>query len=364
LSKWDQLRYLVPLWLSRILLVLLALFKLIPPGSGLTLSTLPLIGTFARWDSGFYITIASSGYVTSRLFAFRPLYPLILKALTLPFGPAPSFDDMTLVGFAWNIVMLTVLGIYLFKLTTRLLGEDTARRSVVLLAIYPSTVFLSAIYPETTYLLLVVLTFYFIEEEKLVAAGALSFLASIMRPEGFLLFIPFAAKAFLNRESESVAKYIVASAPSLLGAAVFLLYSGFVTGNFLVPLQAESTSSSIKLSSVITSGVLPKFGAIGWFNILIMAMACVFLILAWSSSNDIRKNALPYLLWATGTALTFILAGDIISWSRFSLTLVPVLWGGAYLARIRKNAYRLTLLIYFLSMVAASALFFNGYSIY
>ena len=80
----------------------------------------PVAGLFARWDSSYYLAIAETGYTDPKLFAFRPLFPMMLRGLGTMVGRL-DWQTMTALGFVVNNILFLVAAFYLYKLTMILL---------------------------------------------------------------------------------------------------------------------------------------------------------------------------------------------------------------------------------------------------
>ncbi len=342
-------------------MVAIAIFVVLPPGPSHIVQELPVIGKFARWDSHSYVQIALSGYATS-LYPFRPLYPAILRGVStiLPLGNPLS--AMVAGGFAWNVLMLVPLGVYLYKLTNLFYGANVARRSVLFLAIYPSSIFLSAIYPETTFLLLIVLTFYLLESGRPILACLAGFLAGLARPEGFLLAIPFVAKSWSDPRNRT--RLVLSSVVVLMSGVAFVLFTYLSTGSLLISLQEEATASQIRLPTLLTGGQGFKIGLIGYLNIGVMGIACLFLFYPLLRRRTLNAKILPYLVWSLSTIIVYVGFSDVISWSRFTLSEIPLYWSLAFFTNQRRWPFAFIVFLYFALMVASASLFLNGYGIY
>src|SRR5712692_2675530 len=119
--------------------------------------SLPFMYGLARWDSLYYMRTAIDGFSadpSNALYAFRPIFPLILRLLYPVFSWLEVGSAEVLAGTLWNLFAIAMAAVYLERLTGLLLGPRIARRALLLLAVYPSTLFFTAIYPEATCILL------------------------------------------------------------------------------------------------------------------------------------------------------------------------------------------------------------------
>ena len=151
----------------------------------------PWLDGFARWDSGWYASIAEDGYAApdtikpgeQRNTVFFPLYPLTMRAL------APLTGNPFLSGMIVSNISLLLALICLYRLVERYSDRGVATRTLILLAFHPHGIFLSAVYTESLFLLLVVASFYFAEENHWSIAGLLASLAGLTRVTGFITAI-------------------------------------------------------------------------------------------------------------------------------------------------------------------------------
>jgi len=172
----------------------------------------PLVNMWYRWDAAWYLRVAGNGPdmgYTQRFtenkdhnygaFAFFPLYPLIVRAVALavPGASAPvsigatPHPQLVMIGLiVANVTfVLTLLALYLF--VTARAGPATARRTIWLLCVFPTTVIFSAPYSESLFLLWLVLFFLALGNRRWWVAGACGALASATRSNGALLALPY-----------------------------------------------------------------------------------------------------------------------------------------------------------------------------
>jgi Mannosyltransferase (PIG-V) len=84
---------------------------------------LPALYGLARWDSGYYLGIATDGYaVFQHGYSFRPLFPLVIRVLYPAFPRLDVRSAEVLAGFLWNLLAVGVAAFYLERLTKQLLG--------------------------------------------------------------------------------------------------------------------------------------------------------------------------------------------------------------------------------------------------
>jgi membrane-bound metal-dependent hydrolase YbcI (DUF457 family) len=177
--------------LTRLLLYVTAAIaiRLLPPhpgsraaaylGKNLSLAAL------ARWDAGWYLSIAERGYWYdphgASSVAFFPLLPLLIKGLGVFTGNQVSAGLL--------IANLAALGavLALYHWVRMEAGQAAAERAVLWLLVYPFSFYLHSIYAESLFFLLATLALYASAREQRLASGIWGALAAVTRPMGVLL---------------------------------------------------------------------------------------------------------------------------------------------------------------------------------
>jgi len=203
---------------------------------------------WARWDSEWYLLIADHGYdvaaFTERFSVpysaadatgFFPLYPLLIRVLSPLLGPVPAGVLLS------NLCLLAGLGC-LYALARAVTGEDQTSSAglVACLAVllHPMSFFCSAVYAESLFLLLVAGTLLLLAQGRFPAAGLVVGLASLARPFGVLLVIPWLWEWW--RQKHSAVQYGRRRAtwstllwlwPVPLALGAFLLYCSNLLGD-------------------------------------------------------------------------------------------------------------------------------------
>ena len=118
-------------------------------------------------------------------YAFLPLYPMLVRGLSLPF---PGWEG--LVAILLSNVLFVVAVALLVALTSVQLGRDMAVRSAALLAIFPFSAVFSMAYAESLFLDLSLGAFLAVERRRPVLGGVLLALATMTRLQGAILVLP------------------------------------------------------------------------------------------------------------------------------------------------------------------------------
>src|SRR5688572_15651608 len=107
----------------------------------------------ARWDTGWYLTIANEGYLyrpnasaaDQQNIAFFPAFPMSIRYLSAVLGRQPLWT-----GVAISIVAFYFALVYFLRLARSELGDDDqAVAAMMLIAAYPFAVFFSAAYTRS-----------------------------------------------------------------------------------------------------------------------------------------------------------------------------------------------------------------------
>ena len=264
--SWPVRDILVPFVATRVMLTLVGWFAMIllqerPDNPGpwelksdgnagavaghVSASAHPILNAWGRWDTGWYMQIAKLGYQFTAgqqsSTAFFPLYPLLMRAAHVVI---PSSTDASWI-FAGLIVSNAALliGLYYLVLLVRLdFGAETARRSVLFLLIFPTTLFFSAAYTESVFLAVTVAAFYYARKDKWLLAGALAGAATLTRSPGIVLGLPLAVEYLAQRDFNwrKIRPNILALAliPAALGMHILFLYYRFGNASAIQDAQA------------------------------------------------------------------------------------------------------------------------------
>lgn len=215
-----------------------------PRSATLPFQSLKFAETFVAWDSGWYFDIAKRGYYYSpdgqSSIAFFPLYPMLVRATAWLFGG--SDRAIWLAGIVVSCVAFVLALIVLHRFAERVLGSrEAARRTVLYVAVFPFSLFMTRVYAESVFLLTSVLAVSSAYNQRWTSAGLWGALATLARPNGILVAIPLALFAMADRPG---VRAFVMRGVALLPIPVALIgFSAFVytlSGDALAWLSAQS----------------------------------------------------------------------------------------------------------------------------
>jgi hypothetical protein len=187
---------------------------------------------FATWDGAHYLFLSEEGYQKgSASCAFYPLWPFLIRACSW----------LTLGNhFAAGLLLAKVLSVAAFLalhyFVARHHGLETANASVALLLAYPGAIFFSFIYTESLFLLLAVLFFLCLFQERYVWVAVIGFLLPLTKAVGVFCIFPLLIHLWLKGARGR--SYLAYYGPVLGYAAYFgIMYSA--TGNALEGFEAQ-----------------------------------------------------------------------------------------------------------------------------
>jgi hypothetical protein len=155
-----------------------------------------LFDIWAKWDSVWYLHIAQQGYsAVDNTTAFFPLYPLLLAALK------PLFLGNGVLAGMFISLLACLVAFYLFyRFVSIDFGGAVAKRSLLFLAIFPTSFFFQTVYSESLFLALTIGCLYAARRREFMLAGLLGALATLTRSAGLLLLIPLFMMYFHDRD--------------------------------------------------------------------------------------------------------------------------------------------------------------------
>lgn len=333
---------------------------------------------FGNFDGVHYLRLAQNGYNAEFTQAFFPLYSLLVrffnfipktKTLDLSIFTDPSYFVTAMILSA--IFFLAAL-YFLFKLWNEEYNKKISFLSILLLLSFPTAFYFGATYSESLFLLLTVLTFWFVKRDKYILAGIFASLASATKIQGAILFIFLAAelwqkyKNILTRLGRQFWYDLVGLIISPLGLLAYMYYLYRTFGNAFYFLTAQPAFGAernslplvllpqviyryIKILLTINSTTLAFWNAV--LELTITLILIVGLIIAF------KKIKFSYWIYTTLVILLPTLTGTLSSMPRYALLAFPLL---PVIARFNK-ASRYIIIAQVLVGVVLLTLFVRGY---
>ncbi|MGH2662040.1 MAG: mannosyltransferase family protein [Actinomycetota bacterium] len=328
-----------------------------------------LVTSWERFDALWFLRIATAGYVDGDgSAAFFPLYPLTIRAVSPLMGGHP-------LAAAFLVSNASALGamVALYFLTASEFDETVARRTVLYLAVFPTSFFLLAPYSESLFLVLVLVSLWAARRSRWWLAGAAAALAATTRNLGVLLVLPLVVEAVhQSRERRrSPVMPLVASVGAMVGLAAYLGYWEVVSGDALAPIHQQATwlrEFSFPWVSVLRAtdvafafvGVYPGgYHLMDWLLVTPALVAAVWVALR-------TRPLYGVYTWAGLLApLSFIFEPrPYMSLPRFLLPLFPILWAGAVWAGRRRGVHEALVAVSAGILGLFTVLFVNWYFVF
>ena len=148
-----------------------------------------LLDAYARYDTGWYHSIASKGYfydgpdVQSSV-AFFPAYPAVVRVVGFAVG------NLIVAGVLVSLACGAGVAVLFHRWVAGFLGERTARYALALLCCYPFAFYLfGVVYSDALFLVAVLGAFVLVERNQPLLAGLAGIVATAARPVGVALCV-------------------------------------------------------------------------------------------------------------------------------------------------------------------------------
>ena len=294
-----------------------------------------------HFDSGYYVDIAINGYWSVQTlhgqsnWAFYPLYPWLIACINRLFGS--GLDASVIAGVVISqIASATAIG-YLYALIFRECGRRAAALTVLYLALFPMSFYLSAVYPEALFLALAIAAIYYARQQSWLLACLCGGLAALSRAQGVLLIIPIGWE-YLRVTTERYAP-LPEQHPASLRAVPKFIYTWLVT-------RLQGLNKAAREAKNWFTGLLLLLIPAGLLTFMIYAqiktgdLMATFHTQAWgwgrtymsftrlltlSLQHPIINEPLNWNFWLLNIILAFLFLG-IIVWAFFRLPSIYALY--------------------------------------
>lgn len=148
-----------------------------------------LLDGFARWDTGWYHSIAQGGYFykgpdEQSSVAFFPAYPLAMRLVGALVG------NLIVAGVVVTLACGLAVAVLFHRWVESFLGPRTARFALALLLCYPfAFYFFGAVYSDALFIAAVIGAFLLLERDRPLLAGLVGIVATAARPVGIALVV-------------------------------------------------------------------------------------------------------------------------------------------------------------------------------
>lgn len=300
---------------------------------------------WANFDGVHYLSIAGVGYTTEA--RFFPLFPLLIRFISNIFSSNQAFGlGQFIVGFLIANVSFFLALIILYKLVQLDFSAKIAKLSMIFLLIFPSAFFFGSIYSESLFLLLLLLSFYFMRQRKWLVASFFATFLTITRPVGIVI-IPVLIFEFVTQEKiigilrrwdrKKLFKIFIKSIPlyfTLVGIVFFAWFNLQKWGNafYFFHSQGEVGSGRSVAKIILFPQTLFRYGKIltnlplsqfEWWIALLEILVFIFAIVLLYSSWK-RGTQTSYLIFAILSFLIPASSGTFSALPRYIIVIFPI----------------------------------------
>ncbi len=322
---------------------------------------------FGNFDGVHYLTIAEKGYVAQFTQAFFPLYPLLVKFLTINGGYLLTALVLS------NIFFLAALFL-LYELFRIDYDGKISFKSLCLLLAIPTSFYFGAVHSESLFLFFSVGSILAIRKKKYILSGLLAGFASATRIVGVFLtplilieVISLLKAGSLNLKSKEFPRALLSLLIAPTGLIIYMIFLKIQFNDPLYFLNAQHAFGTgrsdqnfillpqvfyryIKILFTVNVISLPFFNAL--LELIFTVIPLALLIL------KIKKIRFSYFIFTVGSLVLPTLTGTLTSMPRFILMgflLLPVVV-------ISLNKYfKAIIVIMILLQALLLSLFIRGY---
>jgi hypothetical protein len=210
-----------------------------------------LVEPLRHWDGLWYRSIALEGYEGFRVSvetidglhyeypyaAFWPTLPVAMRYIERATGLAPEVGGFLVANISFFVAL-----VFVYRLTALDFDVRIAKRTLWVLALFPTALFFSAVYTEAPFLMFAAGSMLYARTGKWWLAGILGLLAALTRSYGVFLGLPLGL--LLLRQYGFYLRDIVPRLPFVampaLGPLIFAWHLERVLGNWRAFIDVQS----------------------------------------------------------------------------------------------------------------------------
>jgi hypothetical protein len=302
---------------------------------------------FVGWDSAWYLSILTHGYMFSaQSYTFSPALPFCGYLFNLIVqNPLVS---LVFVSAAFGIILIPLYQL----LAEDYLSRKTALLSTLLFAFLPYVfVFTTVAYSESLMLFFVLGAWVLANRGRMLEASMLAMAAPLARTMGILVVIPLLYNALKNRNHRL--RNVVLSILPIASLGGWFAYLGSATGVMFAPVSTTEWGNLWTVRSLIFEGI-PKYGftavmqapyqfapivthwLLPFAAVAALVVPLLFLMRLWRKSR---------LLWLYGIAgyLGVLWFGAVVSLPRFVSVIFPFAIAFSSLLSEGKKSFAVTI---------------------
>lgn len=392
-SGFKDLEYLVGtffVWRILLFLILSLAVSVIPLQNGFLGGGLigylknPHLWSWLNFDGEHYLSIAMNGYKNLQYFYF-PIFPIATKLFAPIFGK--TMFSYAVSGLLLNHITFLLALIGIWKLVSLDYDAKTAKETIILLLIFPTSFYFASFFTESLFLFFTIWSFYFLRKKRWISAGILGSLSTATRIVGLALIPAFFIEMFMQKKTEKhqsknfILKKIAGLLLVPLGLLIYMNYLNKTVGDPLEFLNSVSIFGQQRSSSLIMPPqvfyryifkILPNINY-GYFPVafttwlefgsaILFGLLAILGILASMGKLKNLKLSLSYAVYLLGGYIIPTLSGSFSSLPRYVLVLFPAfIFLSQFLCKTNRFI-RISVISIFISCLYISvSLFARGY---
>jgi hypothetical protein len=190
---------------------------------------------FARWDSGWYLGLASNGYQYveggRNNLAFFPMYPLLMGRIGRLIGGSQA--DYYFAGIVVSWVSSVVAAGVMYALARLDLPPTRAWHAALLTLVFPFAFFFGVVYTEGLFLCLLVTTVYALRTRRWGLAVAVGAMLTAARVNGVMALpaLVWIAWQAAGEDPAERRRGVLAALGASLGILAYCAYNWWLTGD-------------------------------------------------------------------------------------------------------------------------------------
>ena len=287
-----------------------------------------LLSVWQRFDTNWYLKIAREGYVDAASTVYFPLYPFLIRVVSVFVGNA-----MLAALIVSNLALIGALAL-LYRLSAALFDTPSARRAVAYWLLFPTAFFLQAAYTESLFLFLTLAAFDCARRDRWVLASLFGALAALTRLQGVLLVVPLAMWGFRFQVSGSrfevrglrIMRHVLRFALLLLIPLATLAFLAFTNLSLIASYEGELHARFVMpWENVAASLVLIANGRASFvdgLNLLATLGSGAMLFAIWRGLP--REFTLYAFLMYLAPLFRMTTLQPLVSMDRYALAIFPV----------------------------------------
>ncbi len=335
----------------------------------------------SRWDTGWYIQIATEGYrfdveTGKGNVAFFPLFPLLMRAV-IACGASPIAAGLLIA----NVCFFVALVLFFRFVAAEFGRRPLAQHATALLAFSPGLAWFSIGYTESLFLALTLGLILALRSGRWALAIALGVLAGLSRPNAVVLIAPMLFlgwprwwEAWQQRKWGRLSAILGGVASPVIGHALYLGFLQFKFGDWQANhvVELKGWSAQIKITWEVIQQKIPGVGLhlfnnpeifrehVSWTWFVLVFVTVFSLIVFWE--HRARAWLSIFILGFVGLYVSIEqLGGPVYSVGRFAAQIFPFYLAMALFAEKRAWAQSATLAASVMWATITGLMLFGGY---